>query len=93
MHKTERYIPPRFTVYRHDKNDQNSEFIRAGGLAILVDSKLKSVRMKQYENINIERMCVKVWFNKHPVIIYLAYVQVVFERLYLNTMQCVLKAY
>lgn len=73
-HKTERYIPSRFNTFRHDRSQLNSNFTRAGGLAILVDSKLKSIRLKQYENDNIEGMCVKVWFDKQPIVIYLAYV-------------------
>lgn len=72
-HKTERYIPSRFTVFRLDRNESNSEFDR-GGLAILVDAQYKCARLKQFENPEIEGMCVEIKISRNTVVIYLAYV-------------------
>lgn len=49
-HKTETFIPSRFAVHRLDRNPNNSDYARGGGLAILVDAKFKSARQKQHEN-------------------------------------------
>lgn len=73
-HKTETYIPPRFTVHRLDRNSNNSEYNRAGGVAILIDSKHKSKRLKQFESVDIEGMCVELIIGRKSFIIYLAYV-------------------
>lgn len=73
-HKTETYVPSRFNVHRLDRNVNNSDFNRAGGVAILVDSKYQSKRLKQYENSDVEGMCVEIQFNQKTLITYLAYV-------------------
>lgn len=73
-HKTETYIPQRFTVHRMDRSSTNSEFNRAGGVAILVDNKFQSTRHKQFESDEIEGLCVEVKLNRKSIVIYLAYI-------------------
>lgn len=46
-HKTETFIPSRFTVHRLDRTSSNSEYNRGGGVAILVDTKFTSKRRNQ----------------------------------------------
>lgn len=73
-HKTETYIPPRFAVHRLDRNSSNSEYNRAGGVAILINAKYKSKRLRQFENIDVEGICVEIKINRNSFILYLAYV-------------------
>lgn len=73
-HKTETYIPPRFTVHRLDRNQNNSEFNRAGGVAILIDIKHNSTRLKQFESDDIEGMCVEIRISNNSFVLYIAYV-------------------
>lgn len=72
--KDEQFIPPRFAVHRHDRSKKNSEYERAGGVAVLIDRESKSIRLEKFENNDIEGLCVKVWLNNVPVVIYLAYI-------------------
>lgn len=73
-HKSDNYIPQRFNVFRLDRNECNSEFNRGGGVAVLVENKHRCKRLDQYENPEIEGMCVEIKINKTTLIVYLAYV-------------------
>lgn len=73
-HKTEHYFPQKFQVYRHDRDDINSIHNRGGGVAILVNSELRSLRLRDLEDDSIEGVCVKVWLNVKTIIIYTLYV-------------------
>lgn len=69
---SDKYIPSRFVTYRTDRNVNNCDVNNktdhvGGGVAILVDSSFKSKRLAEYENKEIECVCVEVCIGSSKV--------------------------
>lgn len=73
-HKIEQYVPSIFIPFCANRSDTNSDYCRGGGVAILVHKRLKSMRLSDYENDQIESICVKISVDNRSFVIYLAYV-------------------
>lgn len=91
---SENYFPDRFSVYRTDRNVNNNDSNRGGGVAILVDNKYKSVRLSQFENDQLEGVCVKVTVRSTDLIIYLVYIPPnASQETYYNHLNCIKSIY
>lgn len=73
-HNINQFVPSIFVSYCTNRNNMNSEYGRGGGVAILVNRKLKSVRLNNYENDQVECVCVKLSTGETSFIVFLAYV-------------------
>lgn len=73
-HKSETFIPSRYMTHRVDRNANNSEFNRGGGVTILVDTKYQSKRLQQFEDVRVEGMCIELVIGRNSFIVYIAYI-------------------
>lgn len=73
-HNIDQFVPSIFVSYCANRNNENSDYGRGGGVAIFINKKLKSIRMNNYENDQIECVCVKISVSGRSFIVFLAYV-------------------